>query len=313
LGAATSTSLTVSTGNAYLYLNRTTSSSGQVGLQFQSAGTTTWYNYLDTSATTLAWYQTTTNSNVLTLTTAGVLTATSFVGSGSSLTGIPTSIVAGTGISVSGATGAVTVTATGGGSVGIRSTIYATAGSFTFTVPTGTTAVKVTCVGGGGGGGGGRDNTAGGGGGGGGYAIKWVSGLTPGGTVAVTVGASGSGVSSFSSQAGSGGTTSFGAYCTATGGYGGYGGPAGTNHGGGGPGSGTTGDIKSPSTAPNSSGGGGYSCCGSPVGGAGATSVFYVSGLAGVPNAGSATGNGNGGAGGTSGGNGSPGWCCIEY
>lgn len=45
----------------------------------------------------------------------GVLSATSYAGSGSSLTGIVTSIIAGTGISVSGATGAVTVTSTGGG------------------------------------------------------------------------------------------------------------------------------------------------------------------------------------------------------
>jgi hypothetical protein len=45
----------------------------------------------------------------------GVLSATGFSGSGSSLTGIPTSIVAGTGISVSGATGAVTITNTSPG------------------------------------------------------------------------------------------------------------------------------------------------------------------------------------------------------
>jgi hypothetical protein len=43
----------------------------------------------------------------------GVLSATSFSGSGSSLTGIVTSNVAGTGISVSGATGAVTITNSG--------------------------------------------------------------------------------------------------------------------------------------------------------------------------------------------------------
>jgi hypothetical protein len=47
----------------------------------------------------------------------GVVTATSFSGSGTNLTGIVTSIVAGTNISVSGSTGEVTInsTASGGG------------------------------------------------------------------------------------------------------------------------------------------------------------------------------------------------------
>ena len=46
---------------------------------------------------------------------AGVVTATSFDGDGSSLTNIVTGITAGTGITISGSTGNVTINATGGG------------------------------------------------------------------------------------------------------------------------------------------------------------------------------------------------------
>jgi hypothetical protein len=47
--------------------------------------------------------------------TVGIVTASSYNGSGVNLTGIVTSIVAGTGITISGSTGQVTVNATGGG------------------------------------------------------------------------------------------------------------------------------------------------------------------------------------------------------
>lgn len=56
----------------------------------------------------------------------------------------------------------------------------------TFTIPSGVTAVKVTVVGGGGGG-----SYYNGSGAGGGAAIKYLSGLTPGGTLSVTVGSGG--------------------------------------------------------------------------------------------------------------------------
>lgn len=63
-----------------------------------------------------------------------------------------TSIVAGTGISVSGATGAVTITNSSTSPyVGFRGQAFTSSG--TFTIPTGVTAVKVTALGGGGGGG----------------------------------------------------------------------------------------------------------------------------------------------------------------
>lgn len=82
--------------------------------------------------------------------------------------------------------------------------------SGTFTVPAGITKVKVTVVGGGGGGSSVATQVDTGGGGGG-AAIEIISGLTPGGTVSVTVGGGGA-VNT------SGGTSSFGAFCSATGG-----------------------------------------------------------------------------------------------
>ena len=76
--------------------------------------------------------------------------------------------------------------------------------SGTFTVPSGVTAVRARMWG------------AGGqiGGGGGGFAIKIITGLTPGDTVPVTVGGAPAGF-------GAGGTSSFGAFVSATGGAGG--------------------------------------------------------------------------------------------
>lgn len=69
-------------------------------------------------------------------------------------------------------------------------------GNGTFTIPTGVTAIKVTVVGGGGGGAGGNDFgcagvVPGSGGSGAGTAIVYVSGLTAGNTISVTVGAAG--------------------------------------------------------------------------------------------------------------------------
>jgi hypothetical protein len=83
----------------------------------------------------------------------------------------------------------------------------------TFTVPAGVNAVKVTVIGGGSGyrpcwccccNGDCCFQPATWGGGSGGVAIKTVTGLTPGQTISVTVGATG-------------GTSSFGTYCSATG------------------------------------------------------------------------------------------------
>jgi len=88
--------------------------------------------------------------------------------------------------------------------IGSQGQVFTSSG--TFTVPSGITAVKVTVIGGGGNGGNATGTTSSaGGGGGGGCAIEYVTGLTPGGTVTVTVGAVA-------------GTSSFGAFCSATGG-----------------------------------------------------------------------------------------------
>jgi len=66
-----------------------------------------------TSVGTLTSLGVTGNVSVGNLTTGGNITAGQFIGNGSQLSGLVTSIVAGNGISVNSATGAVTVTATG--------------------------------------------------------------------------------------------------------------------------------------------------------------------------------------------------------
>ena len=71
----------------------------------------------------------------------GVVTATSFVGDGSKLTGIVTSITAGSGISINQSTGNVTITATGGGGGGESYWVSTSAGIHTLSnVGIGTTA-----------------------------------------------------------------------------------------------------------------------------------------------------------------------------
>lgn len=77
--------------------------------------------------------------------------------------------------------------------------------SGTFTIPVGVTSAKVTVVGSGGAGGGSNGANSGMGGGSGGVGIKWLSGLTPGNTLVVTVGTGGTGVSA---TAGNNGTAS---------------------------------------------------------------------------------------------------------
>jgi hypothetical protein len=93
-----------------------------------------------------------------------------------------------------------------------------------FTVPPGVTTARVTVIGGGGAAGY-HAVQPGAGGGGGGSATGIVSGLLPGQTIPVTVGAAGVAPTS-PAYGGNGGTSSFGAYISATGGQGGQGGTA---------------------------------------------------------------------------------------
>jgi hypothetical protein len=95
--------------------------------------------------------------------------------------------------------------------------VYTSSG--TWTVPSGVTKCKVTVVGAGGGG---WYSS----GGGGGTAIKLVSGLTPGSGIVVTVGAAAvhytAGPYGYYFYGGDGGSSSFGGYCTGSGGTGGF-------------------------------------------------------------------------------------------
>jgi hypothetical protein len=191
--------------------------------------------------------------------------------------------------------------------------VFTATGTSTFTIPASVTKVKVTVIGGGGGGRSSSNSTAQGGGGAGGAAIKVITGLTPGGTVTVTVGAGGAANTS-------GDTSSFGAYCSATGGS-----SPGTGVGGPGPGgaggTATGGDI-------NFTGGGG--CGGNGVSGTtagttgnGGSSIFGGAGLGittvNTPSTAGAgaSGTGAGGAGGAGGpgtaGAGGSGIVIVEY
>jgi hypothetical protein len=119
-------------------------------------------------------------------------------------------LTAGSGISVTNGSGAITIASTAAGGF---SSLEAFTSSGTWTNPGSVTKVKVTVVAGGGGGGrgpGGNTNYMGAGGGGGGTAIEVIPFPTAT-NVAVTVGAGGA-------QNVAGGTSSFGAYCSATGG-----------------------------------------------------------------------------------------------
>lgn len=175
----------------------------------------------------------------------------------------------------------------------------------TFTVPALVTQVEVEVVGGGAGGGGASSGAVGaGGGGGGGYARKLVD-VSPGASIAVTVGSGGAG-GAVSADGGNGTGSSFGAACSATGGSGGsyFNVPP-----GGAGGSGTGGDV-------NIDGGAGHNA--DTIGGqGGGTAMGASGGLGGYTSngtAGSSRGAGGGGAdGGYSGGAGAGGRVVVRW
>ena len=142
---------------------------------------------------------------------SSTVSASSFVGpltgdvtgSGANLTNIPAGQL----------TGESSIPA---GLVSIQS--FTTAGSYTWTKPSGIKRVRVFVTGGGGGGGSHNTDDAQGGGGAGGTAIKIID-VTSISSVSVTIGGGGTGSVGDDNNGGSnGGTSSFGSHCSATGG-----------------------------------------------------------------------------------------------
>lgn len=196
------------------------------------------------------------------------------------------------------------------------SQIQAYSSNGTFVVPIGVTRVKVTVIGGGGAGGT-HATIPSGGGGAGGSAVHVVSGLVPGSDIPITVGPGGSALVGSTGSGGNGGTSSFGTYVSATGGFGGGGGSVMATAAGGGGGGAVGGDVNNggscgtDSVIPAARGGDG----GGPGGGRGTTGP--VQGIAAYGYGG---GGGGGGASNTSGtgtgapgGNGASGIVIVEY
>lgn len=97
---------------------------------------------------------------------------------------------------------------------------YKTSGVYQWTVPAGVTKVYVKVAGGGGSGALQPLDSGPGGGGGGGVSKRLVT-VTPGSVIQVTVGAGGASVTTNGANGNAGGTSSFGTFCSATGGKGG--------------------------------------------------------------------------------------------
>lgn len=189
-----------------------------------------------------------------------------------------------------------------GTSMGTASDLVVFTAGGTWTKPSGLKGICVRVVGGGGGGGGtvgaGSGRACGAGGGAGGYSEKFIPAASLGATETVTIGAGGAGHSS-TTPGDTGGTSSFGAHCSATGGVGGTSMSA------------TTGNDAVAGGAGGAGSGGNVNCDGAPgtpgivlgsgIGGSGTggSSVFGGGARARVtPNAGfDATGFGGGGGG----------------
>lgn len=216
-------------------------------------------------------------------------------------------LTAGSNIAITNGAGSISIATTGLSSGFSNMQVY-TSGTNTWTVPAGVTACKVTVVAGGGGGASAGGNYSFNPGAGGGAAIRYVTGLTPGGTVTATVGAGGTAGTS-SNNGGTGGTSSFGAYCSATGGAGGVWNAFTSSSGGTGSGGsynftgqrgGVTGYVTTPCGTQVSvvgGGGNGFFGGGAPV--ANQQGGFPLSGLANSGGGGSGAQTGTAGAGGS--------------
>jgi len=204
----------------------------------------------------------------------------------------------------------------------ISSQVYSAAGTYAFTVPAGVTRLRGRVWGGGGGGGPTTANALGGSGGNGGGFAEGYFAVTPGQTITVTVGAAGTAGVAPSGVGGNGGTTSIGAFVSATGGQGGNYGSA--SYPGYTPNTvGTGGGTAATLTISGSRGGQG----GGPANGYGAIGGFGGSspmgggncpGTTGAANVGQSPGGGGSGGGGYTGSNcngglGAPGQAIIEW
>jgi hypothetical protein len=218
-------------------------------------------------------------------------------------------LTAGSGISVTNGSGAITIASTAGGGFA-NMDVFTSPG--TWTNPGNVDKVKVTVVGGGGAGGwGSNSNWGGGGAGGGGTAIEVIP-FPTGTNVPVTIGGGGNPSNSANTAGNSGGTSSFGSYCSATGGAGGAGYALrnNTSYGIGGSGSGGTINFQGSDgdfSAREGSGSGGNSYLG---GGGRGASIAAANATPGNP-------YGGGGGGATPGSNpgktGAPGVVIVEY
>ena len=191
-----------------------------------------------------------------------------------------------------------------------RIATYGNSGSFT--VPLGSTVLKVRVCGGGGGGGAGAPQLGGGGGGAGGYA-EGVVPVQPGQVIPITVGGGGAGAVSGGAFAGGGGTSAFDAIVSATGGLGGA--TAAAFAFGGGPGTGSGGAINIAGGYGSDGNGGNYVFAGN-----GGASFFGGGGRAAAAGSsaeqlGTAPGSGGGACYGVAGngGNGAPGVVIVEF
>lgn len=187
-----------------------------------------------------------------------------------------------------------------GGLAGLTPTFQKFTASGTHTIASGVTAEKITICGAGGAGGGGTStaNTGGPGGGAGGCGFVWLSGLTPGNTIAVTVGTGGVGVSGGTGGTGGSSIIASGTQTittvTCTGGAGAVAGNAGGAFGG-------TGGACTNSDIPFTGNNGMFMTGNTGTGQLGAASIF-----GGAPN-GAGTGNNPGNAGNAPGAGGSGG------